>query len=368
MTCNTGDAPAGLRERCEFKMIMDRCALNMTFVVALILLPGGGRNPAVGTVSAESGAPLEQKLQEMPLPEGWKIEAGVTKYDKENVFELIDGEAELYFPYGFQRVLAADYLSGGGRNPAGLRTDSPKIRIAVELYEMGSLLDAFGIYSNYRDPDTHFVELGAEGFEERTQAMFYQDRYFAKLKLSAKPEGNDGTLMAFAQAVAALLPANTVRPAELKLLGIPRVIPHSEQYIGQSLLGYAFFARGMMAQIPLSDKPAAPDTASEQARLFVVLGANPKPPAADASQAAAETVSKYVEYLDSAGAQHEWKETDFGKILLAHDPLHKGIAIQQVKGYVIGAARLADPAQGIELLRQLHQQAQDFPKENPVKN
>ena len=50
---------------------------------------------------------------------------------------------------------------------------------------MGSLLDAFGIYANYRRADYKSVKIGEERVSYHpTQLMFYQDRYFVRLQVT----------------------------------------------------------------------------------------------------------------------------------------------------------------------------------------
>ena len=45
--------------------------------------------------------PIEERLPSPGFAEGWQSD-GVRLYDEKTVFEYINGEAELYFPYGFQ--------------------------------------------------------------------------------------------------------------------------------------------------------------------------------------------------------------------------------------------------------------------------
>ena len=89
---------------------------------------GARTNPAeIGTLLLEFGTLA--KLTGKPV-----------YYDRDTLSDRIDGEAELYFPYGFDRMAAARYVS----------EKSPGTGVDVEIYRMGSLLDAFGIYANYR--------------------------------------------------------------------------------------------------------------------------------------------------------------------------------------------------------------------------
>src|SRR5208283_5109299 len=105
---------------------------------------------------------------------GWVMDGKVATYNPENLYKYIDGEAELYMPYGFRKAATAMYA----------RLGSSDTGMVVNIFEMGSLLDAFGIYSNYCTPALEQTKIGAEGFLDESQLMFYQDRYFIQIEAS----------------------------------------------------------------------------------------------------------------------------------------------------------------------------------------
>lgn len=290
----------------------------------------------LGIVALAAGAdeqPLEKRLADLPLPEGWKCTGDVDTYDKDTLFKLINGEAELYFPYGFERVFVVAYAK-------------VEDTIEAQVYKMGSPLDAFGVYSTYRYPDDEFVEVGADGFIGSTQLVFYQDRYFAKLRISGKSDENRDSLLAVAKAVSGALPQPPSAPAELALLDVEEKAPKTEKYVAESLLGYRFFPRGLVAEVELGE---------QRVRVFHVFPAKPKPePESEPEHKAKKTtIEEYLAYLDEFGGEYRWVETPSGKILVAQDPLHKGIVLQQAGDRVIGVAGLPAPAQGFPLLKQL---------------
>ena len=115
--------------------------------------------------------------------------------------------------------------------------------------KIGSLLDAFGIYSNYRGTNIKEISIGAEGYLSSTQLIFYQDKYFVRIQATGTTGLENDTLLAFGQALSRNLPPNTARPKELDVMEMPDIIPNSERYIPQSILGYAFFRRGLIADV-----------------------------------------------------------------------------------------------------------------------
>jgi hypothetical protein len=269
---------------------------------------------------------LLKNLTQLHLPKGWKCTGDAKTYDRSNLYELIDGEAEVYFPYGFKRAIAVSYAS----------TAHPQDRVAAEIYEMGSDLDAFGVYSNYRDATSKLVGLGTEGFASDTQAMFYKDHFFVKVRTRGTSSQNRAALMPCAQAISRALPKNTSRPEELDLLDIPALVPQTQQYFAQSVLGYDFFSTGLTADATLSGLPV---------RIFVIIEV--------ASKTAHQALGRYEAFLVSANAHPRWQELPNGKVLVVEDPLYKGVLAKQIGNMIIGVAKLPDPDQGLPVLGQL---------------
>ena len=238
-------------------------------------------------------------------------------FDKDTLFNLVDGEAEAYFPYGFRGAVSVTYTKGNDKTKSA----------SVELYEMGSLLDAYGIYSSNRETDSQPLDVGAEGFTGTTQVMFYVNRYFVKARVNSAAAA--GELSSFVKAVAKELPADKKKPAQLALVAIPNLVPQSDQYIGQSVLGYACWPKGLVAQIK---------TPEASARIFVVM-----------TGSASEAATALKEYLREA-AQDAVQSVNDGdaKVFTLIDPMQKGLAVSQAGKYLIGAANMKDPkSQGL---------------------
>ncbi|MDQ1257785.1 MAG: hypothetical protein QG656_2391 [Candidatus Hydrogenedentes bacterium] len=277
---------------------------------------------AACATTGPADVPIEQRLPAPGFADGWTMDGLPSCYDPKTVFDYIDGEAELYFPYGFAALATATYLHGGDAADA----------VTADVYAMGSVLDAFGIYSNYRYPGADKVAVGAEGHCDGYQIMFYQDRYFVRLSASGKPAVNPPNLTACAEAISKRLPANTAEPAELGLVAVDGVIRDSVKYIGESVLGYAFFPKGFIAQL---------DRAEQMVRIFVIF--------TESEATAAESLAAYTAYLK----EEEGDPQTAGETVLAKDPLYKGVAVRQSGRYVLGVIGLADANEGLSVLEQL---------------
>src|SRR5512147_2433040 len=100
-----------------------------------------------------SGDEMPKKNPEFFLPTetaGWKWDGKEMKYDPKTVFSYMDGSAELYLAYGFQSLVVHRYE----------KPDRPPI--TVELYEMGSSEDAFGVFSFERQDEDAGIGQGSE--------------------------------------------------------------------------------------------------------------------------------------------------------------------------------------------------------------
>lgn len=141
----------------------------------------------------------------MPVPscaEGWTLDGKVTIFDKDTLFDRINGESELFFPYGFERLAYARYEN----------KQNPAIALDADVYTMGSLLDAFGMFANYRRKDDADIAIGAQGTISSSQVFFYQDRFFVRLQVTGATNMSRDVFLACAGAISQNLPRSTGRP------------------------------------------------------------------------------------------------------------------------------------------------------------
>ena len=270
--------------------------------------------------------PIEKVFPAPACAEGWIMEEKVALYSKDALFERINGESELFFPYGFEVLASARYAN----------REDPQVAVEADVYRMGSLLDAFGIYANYRRPDDAFVNIGAEGFVSSTQLLFYQDRYFVKLQASGTLSVKQEVFLSCARAISQNLQRNVRQPNELISFMIPAVKQRSERYIAQSLLGYAFFRRGVIADATLEGEPL---------KVFMV--------SEDSVNAARKAFNQYYAYLKASGQEVQITETPDEISIAAVDPLYKNVYMEQSGHFLIGAVNLKTSSAGKQLVEQL---------------
>jgi hypothetical protein len=266
----------------------------------------------------------------LPAPaciEDWPMDGKAALFDKDTLFDHINGESELYFPYGFEMLAFARYQN----------INNPQAAFDADVYKMGSLLDAFGMYANYRRKNDADVNVGAEGTASSSQLLFYQDRYFVRLQASGTANPGPDIFLACARAISEKLPRNTGRPKELEAFMIPAIAPKSMRYIAQSLLGYDFFRKGIVADVILND---------EQVQVFLVLE--------NSRQAARKAFDRYGEYLKTSDKNVRITRTPHRISLNAQDPLYGDVVAGLTDRYIFGVVRVKDASGARQLIEKLY--------------
>jgi hypothetical protein len=144
----------------------------------------------------------------------------------ENLYEYIDGAAELFRQYGFRALIHRIYEAG----PA---------EVTVDVYDMAEPLNAFGIYSAERSPDYRFVPVGLEGYGDAGTFTFTQGPWYAKLSLYQEGEPDSTLLLGIAQKLSPGMGPVGSFPPVFSSFPQKGLVPHSERYVRESPLGYS---------------------------------------------------------------------------------------------------------------------------------
>ena len=184
-----------------------------------------------------AGLEIEDLLPEASSFDGWQIAEGPISYTPETLWEYLNGGAPRYLAYGLERMIHVRYQLG----------DDPLASVTADVYEMGSELGAFGIYSSIRSPDATFQSWGAEGYRSGTVAAAWKGAVFVHVAADDdRPE-----LIEMAERLGAQVCAGVVgevsRPDILHPLPPEGLVPHSERYVASDLLGHAVLEGGVLA-------------------------------------------------------------------------------------------------------------------------
>ncbi len=161
-----------------------------------------------------------------PTIPGWTQSADSASYTPDNLWDFIDGAAELFLSYGFTDLHVAEYV-----NPAG--TD-----VRVELYRHRSAADAFGMYSQERNPGNHFCDIGTQGYREAGILNFLSGEFYVKLSTHGTGPEAQNALESIAKAVAAHLESRSGWPPVLNAFPPAGKVVNGESYVAENFLGY----------------------------------------------------------------------------------------------------------------------------------
>jgi hypothetical protein len=188
--------------------------------------------------SAVGGQEAERSALQALLPRiaGWAFSEPPRVYLPATLFEYIDGAAESYLSYAFEELIVANYRSRNSRATLNL-----------EIYEMGSDRNAFGIYSSERFPESRFLSLGNEGYSEDGTLNFISGSKYVKLLCFDCGDAGETVLRRFAVEVEAGVKEKGQLPALLQVFPRAGLVAHSEKFILHNVLGFAFLHDGFIA-------------------------------------------------------------------------------------------------------------------------
>lgn len=170
----------------------------------------------------------------MPELKGYKKITNYPVYLPENLWDFIDGAADIYLAYGFVDLHVAEYKKG-------------KNVIKLEIYKQADNTMAFGIYSTERSPTFRFLNLGAQGYITDGAINFFKGKYYVKIRTYSKVESTLKSAEILASHVAEMLTGGAEMPSALTLFPETGKKKNEETYINESVLGHKFLNKAYKA-------------------------------------------------------------------------------------------------------------------------
>ena len=155
--------------------------------------------------------------EKFPALDGWEIIGEVDSYNQENLWEYINGAAEQFYEYGFEELKSAEFKSG-------------TISAVIDIYDMGTPLNAFGIYMTERPRKGNYLNIGTEAIvTPPAQGLFLKDKYYVKINFfdGSLTEKNGMTLL---KEIDRGLPGESNKPKEIDLLPLENQVEASVFY------------------------------------------------------------------------------------------------------------------------------------------
>jgi hypothetical protein len=180
--------------------------------------------------SAAIDAAVKQRLLATlpnPLPRQGKGDAAPSFYVSANLYEYMDGGADIYQLYDVETLLHWDLHTSAGD-------------LTLDVFDMGTPENAFGMFSAESSPAYDFFPLGLAAYRNEGIINFAQDRYY--VKLAAFGESSAAVLNEYAMAISSRIGGSRELPALLRKLPEAGRKPHTEQYIRKDPMGHPFLA------------------------------------------------------------------------------------------------------------------------------
>jgi hypothetical protein len=184
-------------------------ALRAFFCLVVLASCGGQFSPA-------------QTLPDSGVIPGWTAVGQTQTFDKKNIFELMDGQAEYYFRYGFELVAVRSYQ------------DSRAVRLEAEVWRLAIPTDAYGLFS--ANDEGHPILIGSAvdaNLEDGSKLVLWQDRYFVVLRALDTVQNAD--LVAFGESISGALPTGGQAPELIGRLPAEGKIERSEIFFHEEV-------------------------------------------------------------------------------------------------------------------------------------
>lgn len=186
---------------------------------------------SVQAATADPAAALPAAAALLPLQRHGSVE----RHTADNLWERIDGEAELYRVYGLEASAHALYEDPG----------QPERRIDLSVFAFADPLGAFGLFASFRPPECEAVQpLGNGGCTGDYQGFFWHGDLFVLADAAGPAASRPADLRKALATAAALLGSPPPRPKPLRAFS--RIAEtRTIRYQPQHLLGRAMLPPGL---------------------------------------------------------------------------------------------------------------------------
>lgn len=142
-------------------------------------------------------------------------------FDRKNLYDYLDGGAELYLAYDFQNLLVQDYKAG-------------EKSITVEVYSTGTSQDAFGIYS--LDQEGENIQIGDRANYGSGLLKFWKGNYFVRITDMNGNDHNKEAILELGNDIDGKMKMKGLEPKLLSKLPSEGLIPNSQRFFHKQII------------------------------------------------------------------------------------------------------------------------------------
>jgi hypothetical protein len=154
------------------------------------------------------------------ITDGWRTCDSSSCYSPENIFDYLDGGAELYLAYDFVNLVVQKYCRD-------------TTEITVEIYQAKTTTDAFGLYS--QNPLKQNITFAQRGGYASGELRFCRGSYFIHIFNWEEKDKLKKEILQIGKNIAERIKGREGLPVLFCALPRQSLIPYSERYIHQQI-------------------------------------------------------------------------------------------------------------------------------------
>jgi hypothetical protein len=251
---------------------------------------------------------------------GWKLQEDQRIYSSKDLWELIDGAADIFLSYDFKDLRIAEY------------SNKDQI-IRVELYQQSTGDNAYGIYTAERMPDYPQVSIGSQGYKSQGVLNFLSGNYYVKIMSAGAVEAEEDAISQLAGRINEMLAQPVGLPAVLKLFPEEGKESLSDAYIAQNFLGYSFLHSAFTAKYKTE----------AEFQLFIIK---------DTPEELQHMLDEYMKVLKDE------KPVMKGNLIIAKDPYNGTLFMEKKGEYLVGVMNTEKEALATDYVQKVIQKIQ----------
>ncbi|MCP5107383.1 MAG: hypothetical protein GY950_28610 [bacterium] len=170
-----------------------------------------------------------------PQMKGWEKKEPPAIYTPDNLYEYINGAADVFLSYDFQKLAAVSF------------ENKDKASFTMDIYLHNNTKNGFGIYSQEKPQKGPFIPIGTQGYYEKGVLNFLKGSYYVKISGYDLGDNDEAVLTEAAKQTAQKLDGQNHFPKAVQSFPEEGKIQNSERYIAQNFLGHSFLHSAFVA-------------------------------------------------------------------------------------------------------------------------
>lgn len=170
-----------------------------------------------------TGVTMANQLESLlpPKAKGFEKSEQAKSFDRKNLYDYLDGGAELYLAYDFQSLLVQDYEAG-------------EKSITVEVYLMEISQEAFGLYS--LDQEGENIQIGDRANYGSGLLKFWKGNYFVRITDMNGNDQNKEAILELGKNISQKIDVKGKLPELLSRLPADGLVPYSERFFHKQII------------------------------------------------------------------------------------------------------------------------------------